>query len=77
MIAEHLKRHQYLVDEQFSFADLMLVSCIDWAGFYHLEIPQVLLDYKDPITERPAYQRAYKVNYPQLVKRSGGDDVSA
>jgi len=69
VVAEHIKDHDFLVSGQFGFADMMLMSCLDWAGFYGLDLPAPLVTYKEKIARRPAYQRAYHVNYPQLVEK--------
>ncbi len=54
------------MDGGFSLPDLMLVSCLDWALFYGLELPETLNHYRDRIAERPAYARAMQVNYAEL-----------
>ena len=63
----------YLMGEKFSTADILLVSCIDWAIAYEISLPQVVHRYRAHVAERPAYQHALKVNYPngfQIAPRS-------
>ncbi len=62
----HLNGREFLMDGGFSLPDLMLVSCLDWALFYGLELPEMLNHYRDRIAERPAYARAMQVNYAEL-----------
>lgn len=69
VVARHMEKHQYVVGEAFGFADVMLVSCIDWAKFYDLELPDVLIEYQSRIALRPGYKRAYEVNYPKPDKK--------
>ncbi len=69
VVAEHMISNEFVVGGSFGFADLMLVSCLDWAGFYGIDLPDSLVSYKNRIAGRPAYQRAFAVNYPQLVKK--------
>jgi hypothetical protein len=44
----------------------MLVSCIDWAMFYQVDVPQPVVTYRDHIARRPAYEKAMAFNYPKL-----------
>ena len=56
-----------MVGDAFGLADVMLMSCLDWAGFYGVSVQDNLVQYKTRIAERAAYQAAYQKNYPQLV----------
>ena len=69
IVGQYLSQHPYLVGEQFGLADVLLMSCLDWAGFYGLDVPEVLMTYKEGLSERPAYQRAFALNYPQLAAK--------
>ena len=74
LIADMLDGRATLMDG-FGLADIMLVSCLDWARFYQLTMPRALLDYRSGIAARPAYQRAMRKNYadfPQLEQMIGG-----
>ena len=55
-----------VLDCGFGLADIMLMSCLDWALFYGEALPDELLAYCRHIAQRPAYQRAMKINYPNL-----------
>ena len=50
----------------FSLADMILVSCIDWADFYEIKIPAAVKEYRERIAQRPAYLKAMKINFPIL-----------
>ena len=50
----------------FSLPDLLLMSCLDWAIFYGVELPGAVAAYRDRIAERPAYLKAMQINYPEL-----------
>lgn len=54
----------------FALADILLMSCIDWAIACGVALPPVLQGYYECHNTRPAYQRAMKINYLDLF---GGD----
>ncbi len=56
---------EYLMPGGFGLADVLLVSCLDWAIAYEVVLPGTLLDYRERIAQRPAYQRAMRANYPE------------
>ncbi len=66
VLDHHLSKHEYLMPIGFSLADMILVSCVDWADFYQIEIPKAVKQYRDRIAERPAYLKAMKINFPIL-----------
>lgn len=68
LVGEYMAGKNYVCGEQFSLVDVMLVSCLDWSGFYQLALPETLLEYKERLSQRPAYQMAFVKNYPQLVQ---------
>ena len=70
VVGQLLGEQTYLVSDQFGLADLLLMSCIDWANAYKVALPDSLHTYHAHIAERPAYMRAMKLNYPDLF---GGD----
>ena len=66
VLADHLGEREYLLEQGFSLPDLLLVTCLDWAIFYGVTLPEPVAAYRDRIAERPAYQRAMQTNYPEL-----------
>ncbi|MEM7218554.1 MAG: glutathione S-transferase family protein [Pseudomonadota bacterium] len=69
LIAARVDSRRFLVDGGLSLADVMLMSCLDWAHFYDFELPQPLATYRAGLAERSAYQRAFARNYPQLISQ--------
>jgi glutathione S-transferase len=49
----------------FGLADVLLMSCLDWAAVYGLELPEALAAYRFNIARREAYSRAMAVNFKQ------------
>ncbi len=49
----------------FGIADVLLMTCLDWAHVYGLEIPRGLMAYRERIGRREAYRRAMNVNFNQ------------
>ena len=63
VVADYLQDKKYLLRDTLTLADVLLVSCLDWAVAYGFELPEPLLRYRGELAERPAYQRAYTANY--------------
>jgi len=61
--AQTLERQPYLLGETFSAADLVLMTCLDWARAYGFELAAVLERYRAEIQQRDAYQRAAALNF--------------
>lgn len=55
----------YLFGPLLSTADILLMTCLDWARFYDIELPEDWQDYQRRVGERPAYLRAFAENYPE------------
>lgn len=53
----------YLLGDNFTVADLLLKTCLDWAGFVQIELPDVLASYSSMISGRPSYGRAMQKNF--------------
>jgi glutathione S-transferase len=54
----------YLLGERFSSADVLLVTCLDWAAEYNFPVPQAIFDYHKRCLSRPAYQLALRRTFP-------------
>lgn len=67
VLADYLKDRDHLMKYGFSLPDILLTSCLDWALFYGVQVPDALQQYRDRIAERPAYQRAMAINYKNLL----------
>jgi glutathione S-transferase len=55
---------QCVMGEHFGTADILLVSCLDWALMYGMELPSPLGAYRDRIAQRPGYLAAMAENDP-------------
>lgn len=53
----------FLMGNRISIADVLLCSCLDWADRYRIKMPGYLMDYRDLLAGRPAYQKAKAQNY--------------
>ena len=53
----------YLVGESFTGADILLVSCLDWAVVYGLQIGDRLEAYRQRMHQREAYRTAFEDNF--------------
>jgi glutathione S-transferase len=56
----------HLLGDPFTAGDILLVSCLDWAVFYGIPLPEPLPAYRARLTAREAYRRASALNYAQL-----------
>jgi glutathione S-transferase len=56
----------YLFGERLSAADILLVSCLDWASLGGISLPNNLTPYRERTAQRPAYEAAMKRNFPEL-----------
>lgn len=54
----------YLFGERLSVADLLLITCLDWALSLGFPLSETCRQYRRWITLRPAYQAALKRNFP-------------
>ena len=63
VIDDHLKKNKTLLKDGFCLADIMLISCLDWAIFYKFKLPDNIMTYRNHIIKRPAYLKAKDVNY--------------
>lgn len=58
---------EFIAGNSISKADIFLVTCCEWALIYKLEVPAVLLAYRERLVARDAYQAAYAVNFAAQV----------
>jgi glutathione S-transferase len=54
-----------LLEGRFTGADVLLVSCLDGAVFYGIALPPGLESYRLEMGRRPAYRRAFGINFPR------------
>lgn len=66
IIANYLDGRSSVMPQGFGLADIVLVSCLDWARFYGLAVPGSLLEYRRGIAARPAYRKAMQINFKEF-----------
>ena len=52
----------YLFGDEFSIADIYLMTCLDWGRLYDIPLPVALSSYQHRVGERPAYLSAFAAN---------------
>ena len=50
--------------DQFSVADILLMTCLDWAVTDRIPLSDTLHEYRSRVAMRPAYQKALDRNFP-------------
>ena len=55
----------YLMGDRLSTADILLMSCLEWAAIANIALPRELMEYRQRLAQRPAFQAAMKLNFPQ------------
>lgn len=58
-----LAESDYLLGSTFSAADLVLMTCLEWAHAYKIELSAGFDDYRARIKQRPAFRSAMKLNF--------------
>ncbi len=58
-----LETSRYLLGDEFSAADLVLMTCLVWAKIYGIELAASFAPYMTAIEARDAYQSAAKLNF--------------
>jgi glutathione S-transferase len=67
VVAAQMADREFVMAGGFGLADVLLMSCLEWAHVYELELAEVLNTYRLQIAARPAYQRAAAVNFKTEV----------
>lgn len=52
----------FLMGEKICAADILFTSCLDWALRYEIPLAQHLVDYRERMAARPAYEKARAQN---------------
>jgi glutathione S-transferase len=55
----------YLCGDRLSVADILLMTCLDWAALCGIALPETVSRYRQRVALRPAYQAALKKNFVQ------------
>ena len=63
-VIENTLHNQYtLFGYDFGLADILLVTCLDWAVAYDFKLPENISNYHEKIKLRDGYKKAVKINY--------------
>ena len=57
----------FLMGERISIADILFMSCLDFARSYDIVLPEYLAAYQVRLGARPAYLESFSQNYPDLA----------
>ena len=63
VIENTLHNQDTLFGYDFGLADILLVTCLDWAVAYDFELPENISNYHKKIQLRDGYKKAVKINY--------------
>ncbi len=55
-----------LLSNKISVADILLMTCLDWATLYRVPVPDAYADYRARVAERPAFKQAFDYNFEVL-----------
>ncbi|HJM61638.1 MAG TPA: glutathione S-transferase family protein [Alphaproteobacteria bacterium] len=61
----------YVLGAGLSVADVVLMTCVDWAILYGAKVPGPYLAYRERVAERPAFRQALTQNFPDFVIEDG------
>jgi glutathione S-transferase len=56
----------FLFGERISSADILLMTCLEWALISKISLPSPIMEYRRRLAQRPAFQAALKRNFPQV-----------
>jgi len=57
-LGELITIDDYALDNEFTFADVLLAQTIDWADRFKFEVPTNYLEYRDNMMARPVAKAA-------------------
>lgn len=72
-IADQVEADKVLWGSCFSELDILFTLMLDWALFLDISLPNHLLNYREMMHARPAYQSAYQHNFDNLKLAPAGD----
>jgi glutathione S-transferase len=65
MTARIASENTYLFGDRLSVADILLMTCLDWAASCRIALPEIWSHYRQRVALRPAYQAALKKNFAE------------
>ncbi|MHB8384549.1 MAG: glutathione S-transferase family protein [Candidatus Binataceae bacterium] len=57
--------NEYLFDDRLSAADILLMTCLDWAVSAGIALSEIFVSYRQRVGKRPAYRAALERNFAQ------------
>ena len=63
MVPSIERHHPYLFGERLSVADILLMTCLDWAASERIPLPEPAARYRKRVALRPACQAALARNF--------------
>ena len=57
----------FLVGDRFTTADILLTTCLTWAGSYQVPVTPACLAYAEGITARQGYRKGLEANKPRTA----------
>jgi glutathione S-transferase len=64
-MAPRIARAPYLFGDRISSADILLGTCLEWALISKIDLPAEVMEYRQRLAQRPAFQIALNKNFPQ------------
>ena len=61
---------RYLLGDQLSTADILMMTCLEWARIEKLALPENVMKYRDRLASRPAFKIALAKNFPKQQELS-------
>ena len=58
------KAGRYLMGERFSVADILMMTCLEWAVLERIPLSEPIHEYRSRVALRPAYRKALERNFP-------------
>jgi len=62
------ERGPFIFGDKLSAADILLMTCLDWAALSSITLPGTLLPYRQRIVDRSGYKAAMKKNFPEFQR---------
>lgn len=58
---------EYLFGDKLSVADILLMTCLDWARYCDIDLPDAGAGYRQRVAARAAYKAAFRMNFPGMA----------
>ena len=65
VVESHLQGREFVLDNGFSLADIMLTTCLTWADNYGATLQPISQSYAERMTSREGFIRARNINHPK------------